>query len=643
MSLFQDALSIAKAEGGLFRRFPKLRMSVAGIILIPALYSFIYLSSVWDPASRTGALPAVIVNLDGGINYRGQQVNLGQDLAASLAQKHTFGFVTATDEAAARKAVRDGTTAFALIIPRDFSANAVPGAQTGGGKLVVFASEGNNYTGAGLARRFAAELGHQVNETLNEKRWSLVLGTSEGARQSLARLRDGVAQLRSGAHTLDQGLGQARTGATQLAGASTRLADGVTQVSGGMKQLAAGVREMDAKKPAAQDLQALKTGGTQLAAGGAELERGLAELQKGAQKLADGAARMRDETKSIPLVGGKVSAGAAQLADGGQQLGTGLQQAHGAQVRLAQGSQQLSAGVNTLTDGMARLGEGIGTMAARLPPDAKLDELSAGGVALAGGAKALDEGMGKLHAGSRQLSAGLDLLDSSLPAQVDGLEGSAKGLAVSVEPAVEIDAPVPNNGTGFAPNFVPVSLWLGAVMTSFIFHLRRLPLQAQGKSRFAQVLGKLGIPGCIVLAQAAVILAMLTLILDVRVANLPGLGFTVALASMTFMLIILALTRAFGDAGKAVGLILLIVQLSSAGGIFPVELTGAFFRDVSPWLPFTWVVKGIRASMFGAYGSEWLSSLGVVAAAALVTLGVATFAGRWKYVGPEEHRPAMDI
>lgn len=643
MTIFRDALDIARMEARLFRRFPKLRVSVIGILVIPALYALIYLSSVWDPAGRTASLPASIINLDTGINYGGQQVNLGRELADTLQNKQAFGFRIDTDEDAARKAVRQGHSAFALIIPPDFSATAVPGLQSGGGKLVVYASEGDNYTGAGLARRFAAELGHQVNETLNEKRWAIVLGATANAGESVVKLRDGVNKLSAGARSLQDGLVQAGTGTDRLAAGSAQLSAGVNQLTGGVKQLGVGIRTMDAKKPRTQDLQALKNGAASVAAGHAELGKGLDELHAGAQKLTDGAEQLRDDTSGIPLVGGRISAGAGQIADGGAQLTTGLQSARSGEAKLADGSQRVSSGVTALTDGVGELGNGISTMAAALPADAKLDELAAGGAALAGGTQELRAGVGKLRDGSQRLSAGLELLSSALPTQIQSLEGSPRGLASSVEPVMEIDAPVANNGAGFAPNFVPVALWLGAVMTAFIFHLRRLPEAAAGRARFAQILGKLAIPTAIVLGQALVILLMLLFILNIRVIHLPGLALTLALSSLTFMLIIVVLTRAFGDAGKAVALILLILQLSSGGGILPIELSGGFFQSINPWLPFTWVVRAVRASMFGAYDNQWLQLSAVLAGAACIGLVAATFIGRWRFVTPEEHRPAIDL
>ena len=644
MKILRDALTIFAAERTLFKRFPKLRISAIGIVFIPAIYALIYLSSVWDPTSRTGSLPAAIVNLDKGVTYRESTINIGQDVTASLRQKHSFGFTDVANLEAAKLAVREGRLAFALIIPADFSANAVPGATAAAGRLTLYVSEGNNYTAANIAKRFSDELSRQVNLNLNEKRWALVLSTSSNSLDKLAQLKKGVTQLQDGAHALSDGAGKAETGSAALAKGATALSAGVDQLSDGTKQLGAGLRTMDQRRPAAADLAALKAGAGELAAGHVALGTGLQKLEEGSQRLVEGAGKMRDETAKLPIVGGKISAGAGQLADGASELNKGLGSARSGQEKLSDGAQRLNSGVARLTDGVGMLGDGIHTMAGRLPPDAKLDELSKGGAALSGGAKSLQEALGKLGDGSRQLAGGLDLLNASLPADTKAPDGTARGLADSVEPVIEIVAPVANNGTGFAPNFLPVSLWLGAVMTAFLFHLRRLPAEAAaGASRPAQLLGKLGILCTLVVAQAIVVLLMSLFVLDLHVSRLVPFILTLLTTSVTFMLIILALVRAFGDAGKAAALLLLIFQLSSAGGILPVELSGGIFQQLSPWLPFTWAVKAFRASMFGAFDGNWLGIWLVLVLAAAIAWLFACFVGRWKLVGPEDHRPALDM
>ena len=378
MAFFRDALAIFRMEMTLFPRFPKLRISAVGVMLIPALYALIYLASVRDPGAHTGDLKAAIVNLDQGLDYRGQQVNMGQEMVTSLKQRHTFGFVDMAVEDDAKLAVRQGHMAFALIIPKDFSANAVPGQEAAGGRLQLYVSEGNNYNGAALAKRFAVELGHQVNTNLNEKRWSLVLSTATGSIDKLAQLRKGAAALQDGAHRVAGGVAKAESGSKALSTGADGLNTAVGQLTDGVKQLGAGLHTMDQQRPAAQDLAALKSGAAALVTGHAALGQGLQELQGGAQKLADGAEQLRDETKGIPLVGGKISAGAGQLANGATQLGTGLQSARNGQTQLADGTQKLSTGVDKLADGMAALGGGIHTAASKVPADAKLDELTHG-------------------------------------------------------------------------------------------------------------------------------------------------------------------------------------------------------------------------------------------------------------------------
>lgn len=643
MRMFRDAFAIFRMEMGLFARFPKLKVSTIGVIIIPALYALIYLSSVRDPGAHTGDLKVALVNLDQGLHYRGQDVNVGQDVAASIRESQTFGFVDYLKEDEAKRAVRAGHLAFALIIPKDFSANAVPGHEAAGGRLVMYVSEGNNYNGANIAKRFAAELGHQVNINLNENRWSLVLTTATGSRDKLTELRKGAATLHEGANKLDAGLAKADAGAKTLGVGADALGTSVMQLADGVKQLGSGLRTMEQQRPSAQELSALKSGPAELMAGHVSLARGLQDLQGGAQELADGSTRLRDETKGIPLVGSSIAESASQLGDGAALLGAGLQAARVGQSQLADGTQKIGTGTTKLADGMAALGAGVHTAASKVPPDAKLDELATAGRAVNAGVRDLQLGLAQLKSGSKELAMGLELLNRSLPRDVQAPDGSARGLADSVEPAMDIVAPVPNNGAGFAPNFLATSLWLGAVMSAFLFHLRRLPIAAASASRPARLLGKLAILGVVVVAQALAIMLMSIFLLELHVAHLGPFALTLVISSLTFLIIVVALTRAFGDAGKAAVLLLMVLQLSSAGGVLPVELSGGIYQAVSPWLPFTWVIKALRATMFGAFEGDWLSAWLVIALIGAIAWLAACFVGRWQFVSAEEHRPAMEF
>ena len=641
--LLLDTATVARADLGLLKRFPRLAWVLPAIVVIPALYAFIYLDSVWDPASRTGALPVAIVNLDEGAAVADQRFELGRELVHTLESRRNFDYQQLHDPALARQGVRSGRYVFALIIPPDFSVAAVAPARPGAGSLEVFASEGNNYLGAGFARRFASELGHQVNESLNERRWAIVLGNSASSRDRLQQWRDGMSALRGGAIELEQGLGALRQGAVPMAQGAARAQEVAAGGAESLRQTAQALRALEARRPSASDLAALKDGLVRLNTGHAELQQGLRRLEDGASDLTAGIVAWRADVAPIPLLGDRALESTEPLLGGATTLRAGVRLARESSAALAGGVAEFGMGVTQLVDGLSAQGAGVAALSARLPSDERLDEALAGSRSLAESSAQLRDGSAALHKGSVRLASGLDTLYKALPASLEGPQGSASGLAATVEPRLEIDAPVPNNGMGFLPNFIPVALWLGAVMTAFVFHLRRMPVRLQSCSRLSMLLGKMGVLGGLNLAQAACVLLMCQLLLGLQPVHATGLALTMACSALTFMLLILLLVRLLGDAGKGAALVLLIVQLSAAGGVMPIELTSEFYAAISPWLPFTWSVRAVRASAFGAFGDEWGSALSVLLMFTAVFTMLLLLVGRWRFVPDEEHRPAMDV
>ena len=643
MKLTAEIASIVRAEAQHFARFPKLLWATALVALIPAFYALIYLSSVWDPEAHAGALPVGLVNLDQGVEYREHVFNVGWDVAATLRKKKTFGFQDIFDPQEARKRVIDGRLAFALIIPKDFSSNAIPGREAGAGKIVVFTSEGNNFESARIAKLFAQELGHDVNETLNERRWKLVLSSAAGSQRSVQRLHEGVDQLQSGVKELAAGASQTANGSHTIARASDQVSEGVAQLTGGMRQLGTGLKTMDAARARNSELNRLKAGAEELATAQADMAKGLAELKDGSKRLVDGVVVFRTEAKSSMLVPGSVVDGLDQVHSGATQIDNGLLTAHDAQRKLAEGSAQLASGVDAATGGLRALQNGVHTMVSKLPADSQLDELDNGAHGLAAGTAALADGTQKVKAGADRIAAGMDLLQGALPASIDGPDGSAQGLANSVQPHLEVEAAVANSGSAFAPNVIPAALWLGAGIAAFLVHLRVLPQHARFSSKLAQTLGKIAVPASIVWLQTAFVWLSVVAVLGIPVAHPVAFVLVLGVSSMTFLTIVFALTRAFGDAGKALSMIFLAVQITSSGGVLPVELSGGIFADISPWLPLTWVVRALKITLFDAYGGAWQNALALVALCGVVTLLSTIWIGKWRYVKSSSMRPAVDF
>lgn len=637
MKFLRQISLVLHFEAGIYRRYPRLILACLVVALIPALYVLLYLSSIWDPAARTNKLPVALVNYDFGMEYKQQVFNVGGDVVERLKTRNLFAYSDFVDEGQARASVRAGNSAFALIIPSDFSANAIPGIQAGGGKLVVYLSEGNSYHSAALARRFADELAEEVNESLNRQRWELVLRNISGSEDELIRLREGVNSMLGGAHELAKGARETVDGAKSLADGSERYKSHVAQLASGMKDLGEGLRAMQARWPDPSELHRLQAGAADLAAGELELGKGLGDLRSGSRSLSIKVREFQTEVRAGPLQDTPVSSGVDQLTDGLKQLDSGLGSAGRAQQRLEEGARDLSIGVASLTKGLMNAGSSLNETIKKLPEGQQLQQLVAGGEQVAGGASSMAEAARKLSAGIEVMNAGIQFLVDTLPPGVDQIGGSAEGLAHSVNPVIESVAPIQNNGSGFAPNVVAVALWLGASVAIFLMHARLMPRPASGFFRLAQVSGKILIPALIVVAQ--VILVLLTLyLLGIRIADLSALLLILTLSAATFLMIVFALTRGLGDAGKAVALLLLALQVTSSGGLLPVELSGGLFVELNPWLPMTWVVRAIKASMFGAFDGLWLDAVAQLSLAFCVATALACFFGRWRYVGPSEIR-----
>ena len=678
------ASTIVRADVAMFRRHPRLFAIALGAVLVPVLYAVIYLSSVWDPYGRLRDLPVAAVTRDAGTQVEGRAVNLGERVVHGVETSGRARIVRYSREEDAMAAVRRGEVSFALLVPREFSEQAVhPGVH--GASLRVYVSEGNSSMAAMIARRFAADVARQANEALARERWRAVISTVDTSSQRLGTLRDAVHALHDGATRIDDGLARAADGSARLASGTERarvgagsLADGSGQVSRGtgalahgVQQLGDGLRTMQSRMPADTDLvrlrdgaHAVSTGASQLADGNARLASGAAQLANGTTRLAEGTTQLRHGVARIPIFGGRAADGAGRIESGARQVDGGARRLADGALRAADGSARLSDGAARVDDGVSRLANGmqqvhggVDRMVAALPADDRLDALADGSARVANGTASLRQGiaridqgtdrlaagLGTLHDGSIRLANGLGQLEGALPHEVRAPEGTPDSLAVSVESAVVTVAPVVSNGAGFVPYFVPIALWVGAVMTAFLFHLRRVPASLADGPKTAVWAGKLAIPSVLVLAQALAVGIAVRRGLGVSVPNVWQYALTLALASLVFVRLVVMLQRLLGDAGKGVALIVLVVQLASAGGPYPIELEPRPFRALHPFLPFTQVLEALRATLFHAYDGNWIAPTLRLAGMGAAVIATGALVGRWRSVADGDYGPAVDV
>lgn len=641
--LLHQIAAIIRIENGLFLRDRRLQLAMAAVVLIPAIYVVIFLASVWDPASHNDALPVALVNLDRETRYRDQTFSIGLELVEALQAGKTFLFVDGIDAESARRMVRRGAAAFALVIPEDFSANALPGNEAGAGKIEVYTSEGNSYQAAMIARRFASELSEDMNDRLNQRRWSLVLTAATGSEQSVERLRSAVAILKDGSGELVDGTMKVNRGAQELRKRTKELSAELSRLADRSRELGRAVRTLESRQLSVDDIDQLLAGSRELHQGHLALGKGLAELKGGSARLRGGFAEFSDEAQSAIFVFSDVREGARRMAEGMLQLNEGLQGAIDAQKRLSEGAATLNEKLSLLTEGARRQGVAVSAMSARLPTDAEIDALLKGSETISGGMATLADGTDRLHEGAQRLAAGFELLAGALPEVPQELGGSAEGLSHSVSPVLVVDAPVPNHGNAQAINIIPAALWLGAGIAAFLVNLRVLSRQGAFLPPLAQFVAKAALPAALVVLQGVAVILVITFVLRLSIVNLWAVSLVIVVAALTFLVFVLALTRAFGDVGKVLAILFLALQLSSAGGVMPVELSGGLYAELSPWLPFTWVVKSLKAGMFGAFDGAWGLPLLPVAAAGVLATWLASRVGQWRYVDEAAIHPPIDL
>ncbi|EEK85414.1 Phage infection protein [Bacillus cereus ATCC 4342] len=370
----------------------------------------------------------------------------------------------------------------------------------------------------------------------------------EGAnkfKNESGQLIDAINQLADGSGKVTGGLDILSAGANQMAGGVNQLADGSSQVTGGLDTLSAGANQMAG-------------GVNQLADGSSQVTGGLGTLSVGVTKLADGSSQVTGGLGTLSVGANQMAGGVTQLADGSGQVTTGLGNLNGGLNKMSTGSTQLIDGVNKLADGSGKVTDGL---------------------------VKVNDGSGEL---AEKLGEGAEKTG-----EVKGTDKTYDMFASPVKVKTEKMAEVPNYGTGFTPYFLSLGLFVGALLLSIVYPLR--DTVGVPKSGFSWFISKFGVLLSVGIIQAVVADVILLFGLGVEVQSIPYFILFSIVTSLAFIALIQCLVTAFGDAGRFIAIITLIIQLTTSAGTFPLELIPKFLQPFNAWLPMTYSVSGLKA------------------------------------------------
>ncbi|PDZ64425.1 phage infection protein [Bacillus cereus] len=331
----------------------------------------------------------------------------------------------------------------------------------------------------------------------------------------------------------------------------------------------------------------------QLADGSGKVTGGLGALSAGANQMAGGVNQLANGSSQVTGGLGTLSAGANQMAGGVNQLADGSSQVTGGLGTLSVGANQMAGGVNQLADGSNQVTTGLGTL------NGGLNKMSTGSTQLIDGVNKLADGSGKVTDGLVKVNDGSGELAEKLgegaekTGEVKGTDKTYDMFASPVKVKTEKMAEVPNYGTGFTPYFLSLGLFVGALLLSIVYPLR--DTVGVPKSGFSWFISKFGVLLSVGIIQAIVADVILLFGLGVEVQSIPYFILFSIVTSLAFIALIQCLVTAFGDAGRFIAIITLIIQLTTSAGTFPLELIPKFLQPFNAWLPMTYSVSGLKA------------------------------------------------
>ncbi|MDL5040167.1 YhgE/Pip domain-containing protein [Heyndrickxia coagulans] len=358
------------------------------------------------------------------------------------------------------------------------------------------------------------------------------------------------------------------------------LNEGLTKVSSGQQQLQTGIGEL------AKGANRLNDGAQQLASGQNAFVKNATIFNEKLQQAASGANSLESGATAVASGLGQLSGGSGQLVNGTKQLADGS-------AALAEGTGKLAEGSNELTNGTQSLANGSSVLVKGT------SQLLNGAGQLQSGSKQLNNGAGSLVSGTGQLNAGADKLSNKLGKAADQAgainptDATYNMMSSPVRLNHDAVTKVPNYGTGLAPYFLSLGLFVGGLLLTIIYNVKAPAIMP--KNGVTWFLGKFGVMALIGILQSLLADFILLDLLKLHVQSVPLFIFATIVTSLTYMAIIQFLVAAFANPGRYIAIIILILQLTTSAGTFPLELIPKPLQAVHDLMPMTYSLQMFKA------------------------------------------------
>ena len=666
-----------------------LLISMAVISFIPILYSGFFLGSIWDPYGQTKNLPVAFVNEDKGASLNGKSLNVGESVEKKLKDNHDLGWEFVSKQQA-DEGVNSGHFYAVVTIPSDFSQKAASITKSEPQQAVInfTTTPAKNYIGSLVSNQAAAKVKSSVSEQITQAYAKGILENLDklgigldAAANGASTLHDGLGRLQSGTQTYVGGVKQLAVNQQSLAGGLVQLSDGsrklqaglgqlsnnlptesqLSQLSNGMKQLQSGINQLNASvsnpspalvaqqnkveteaqtlaqtmRASESDLSAvgdtLRTLGTQAAASGSESTTiSLSQISNISRAFTETQAIIEQTTtllKDLRVLTQQLSAQQTQLQAGVSTLNKGVNQLAPNAITAFNGYNSVRFANNQLLAGSASLTNG-------------LNEAKSGSQKLANGASLLESRSGALIDGTSQLASGADTLANKLADASNRIKIQPTGattqqqIANPVKSEMTEKGNVPNYGYALSPYVLSLSLFVGALVLNVIYPIRKTFSEQESAIRWW--LSKASVAGVAAFMQATILMLVMVFFLGLTPEHPAHFIGAIYLTSFAYMSIVSLLVIVLDNPGRFLAMVLLVLQLGSSEGTFPIQTANGFFQAINPLVPMTYSIRALRQAISGGLdnafygGSMWVLA-GFLLVANLLTIGFFAYRGKRKF------------
>ena len=666
-----------------------LLISMAVISFIPILYSGFFLGSIWDPYGQTKNLPVAFVNEDKGASLNGKSLNVGESVEKKLKDNHDLGWEFVSKQQA-DEGVNSGHFYAVVTIPSDFSQKAASITKSEPQQAVInfTTTPAKNYIGSLVSNQAAAKVKSSVSEQITQ-------AYAKGILENLDKLGIGLDTAANGASTLHDGLGRLQSGTQTYVGGVKQLAvnqqsltGGLAQLSDGSRKLQAGLEQLSNNLPTESQLSQLSSGMKQLQSGINQLNASVRnpspvllsqqnKVETEAQTLKE---TIEDSKSDLLAVGDTLRTLGAQAAASGSdsttislpqisnisqaftktqtiiaQTGTLRDDLQVLKQQLSAQQTQLQAGVSTLNNGVNQLTPNAITafngynsvrfannqlLAGSASLANGLSEAKSGSQKLANGASLLESRSGALIDGTSQLANGADTLANKLADASNRIKIQPTGattqqqIANPVKSEMTEKGNVPNYGYALSPYVLSLSLFVGAIVLNVIYPIRKTFSEQESAIRWW--LSKASVAGVAAFMQATILMLVMVFFLGLTPEHPAHFIGAIYLTSFAYMSIVSLLVIVLDNPGRFLAMVLLVLQLGSSEGTFPIQTANGFFQAINPLVPMTYSIRALRQAISGGldnafYGGSMWVLVGFLLVANLLTIGFFAYRGKRKF------------